>query len=134
VKIFDFPLAMFRSLPQCPVVSRNNQPIKTMTTSFSRFPTAELPETTPDAIGFFEAIALAGVEGEFVRIPAAVQRRHFGGTPFGKLGVKVTGCVCTTLRSVAYGCDFDRQEAYWSIADKAWRSTYDDQLTATFPR
>jgi hypothetical protein len=30
VKIFDFPLARFRFLPQCPVVSRNTPPTKTM--------------------------------------------------------------------------------------------------------
>jgi hypothetical protein len=105
-----------------------------MTTSFSNFKTASLPQTKPDPIGFFEAIWLAGLEGEFVRIPAATQRRHFGCTPFGKLGVKVENNTCTTLRSVAFGTDFDQQSAYWSMADKAWRSTHDDRLCPMFPR
>jgi hypothetical protein len=105
-----------------------------MITSFKSFPTVTLPTTKADPIGFFEAVALAGMEGRFIRIPSAVQRRHFGYAPFGKLGVKIEGCLCTTLRSVAYGCDFDRQEAYWSMADKAFRSTFDDRIMGTFPR
>ena len=105
-----------------------------MRTSFSKFKTATLPETKADEIGFFEAIKLSGNEGEFVRIPAATQRRHFGSTPFGKLAVKVVNNTCTTLRSVAFGCDYDQQSAYWSMADKAWRSTFDNNLTAQFPR
>jgi hypothetical protein len=105
-----------------------------MITSFSKFTTVELPETQADPLGFFEAIKLAGVEGQFVRIPAEVQRRHFGNVPFGKLGVCVENHTCTTLRSVAYGRDFDRQQAYWSQADRCWVSTFDDRLLKAFPR
>jgi hypothetical protein len=105
-----------------------------MTTSFSRFQTATLPETTADAIGFFEAIALAGLEGQRVRIPAAVQRRHFGNTPFGKLAVKVVNSTCQTIKAMDFGRDFDTQEAYWSMSDKAWRSTHSGEICKEFPR
>ncbi len=105
-----------------------------MTTSFSRFQTAALPETTADAIGFFEAIALAGLEKQYVRIPAATQRRHFGCTPFGKLAVRVENGVCRTIKAMDFGRDFDTQEAFWSMADKAWRSCFDARLLQSFPK
>ena len=105
-----------------------------MTTSFSKFQTATLPETTPDAIGFFEAIALAGLEKQFVRIPVATQRRHFGNTPFGKLAVKVENSTCRTIKAMDFGRDFDTQEAYWSMADKAWRSADGERILESFPK
>lgn len=105
-----------------------------MTTQFRKFQTAALPETTPDAIGFFEAVALAGLEKEYVRIPAATQRRHFGCAPFGKLAVRVESGTCRTIKAMAFGRDFDTQEAFWSMADKAWRSTYDATLLQSFPK
>ena len=109
-------------------------PFNSMTTSFSRFPTANLPVTTPDPLGFFEAIALAGLEGQFVRIPVAVQRRHFGNAPFGKLAVKVENAVCRTIKAMNFGRDFDTQEAFWSQADRAWCSTTTAEILTTFPR
>ena len=105
-----------------------------MTTSFSKFQTATLPETTADEIGFFEAIALAGLEKQYVRIPAATQRRHFGCTPFGKLAVRVENAVCRTIKAMDFGRDFDTQEAFWSMADKAWISVYDNRKLAAFPK
>jgi len=110
------------------------QPILTMTTSFSRFSTASLPETTADAIGFFEAVAIAGLEKQFIRIPATVQRRHFGNVPFGKLGVKIEGSKCQTIKAIDFGRDFDTQEAYWSMADKAWVSPHDNRVMQVFPK
>ena len=104
-----------------------------MTTAFRQFPTANLPKTTPDAIGFFEAIALAGLEEKYVRIPAATQRRHFGCVPFGRLGVRVENGVCRTIKAQDFGRDFDTCEAFWSMADKAWRSSNDDSLLTSFP-
>lgn len=105
-----------------------------MRTAFRQFPTASLPETKADPIGFFEAVAMAGLEGQFVRIPAAVQRRHFGAVPFGKLGVRVAndGAV-TTLRSVAFGRDYDEQTARWSQVDRQWFQA-DGHMTENFPR
>jgi len=105
-----------------------------MRTSYRNFQTATLPETTPDPIGFFEAIALAGLEKTYVRIPAATQRRHFGNAPFGKLAVRVENSTCRTIKAMDYGRDFDTQEAFWSMADRAWRSSYDARLLETFPR
>ena len=105
-----------------------------MTTQFRKFQTAALPETTPDAIGFFEAVALAGLEKEYVRIPAATQRRHFGCAPFGKLAVRVESGTCRTIKAMDFGRDFDTQEAVWSMADRARRSPYDATLLPSFPK
>lgn len=105
-----------------------------MTTSFSSYRIATLPETTADAIGFFEAIAIAGLEKQYVRIPAATQRRHFGCTPFGRLAVRVENGVCRTIKAMDFGRDFDTQEASWSMADKAWRSCFDGRLLQSFPK
>lgn len=105
-----------------------------MRTAYRKFKTASLPETKPDAIGFFEAVALAGLEGQYVRIPAATQRRHFGCAPFGKLAVKVESNRATTIKSMDYGRDFDKQTAYWSMAEKAWVSPVDHKIQSSFPK
>jgi len=105
-----------------------------MITAFSAFKTVTLPETTPDEIGFFEAVALAGFEKQYVRIPAAAQRRHFGCVPFGKLAVRVENGTCCTLKAMDFGRDFDSQEAFWSMADKAWRSSHDGRLLQAFSK
>ena len=105
-----------------------------MKTSFRSFPIASLPITTPDAIGFFEAIALAGLEKQYVRIPAATQRRHFGNVPFGRLAVRVENGTCRTIKAMDFGRDYDTQEAFWSMADRAWRSAFDASLLPSFPR
>ena len=105
-----------------------------MKTSFRHFPIATLPKTTPDEIGFFEAIALAGLEKQHVRIPAATQRRHFGCVPFGRLAVRVENGTCRTIKAMDFGRDYDTQEAFWSMADKAWRSSLDARLLPSFPR
>jgi hypothetical protein len=105
-----------------------------MKTAFKNFPTVTLPETTPDPIGFFEAIALAGLEKQYVRIPAATQRRHFGNVPFGRLGVRVENGVCRTIKAQDFGRDFDTAEAFWSMADNAWRSTHSAELLSSFPK
>ena len=104
-----------------------------MITSFRTFKTATLPETTPDALGFFEAVALAGLERQYIRIPTATQRRHFGGAPFGRLAVRVENGVCRTIKSKAFGHDYDCAEAFWSITDKGWRSSFDAALLSSFP-
>ncbi len=104
-----------------------------MKTTFKRFPFVTLPETLADPLGFFEAIALAGLEKQYVRIPAAIQRRYFGNAPFGKLAVNVEGNRCRTLKAMDYGRDFDTQEATWSQADRAWLGSGGEPLS-TFPR
>jgi len=54
--------------------------------------TTTITETysTPDAIGFAEGIALLGLEGKRLKVSYAVQRKHFGRTPFGKKEVCVS--------------------------------------------
>jgi hypothetical protein len=104
-----------------------------MTTAFRDFKIATLPETSPDEIGFFEAVALAGLEKQYCRIPVAIQRRHFGCAPFGRLAVRVENGVCRTVKSMDFGRDYDYCEAFWSMTDNAWRSSLDAGLLRSFP-
>jgi hypothetical protein len=115
-------------------LSANNTTHTAMMTAFKEFKIAALPETTADAIGFFEAVALAGLEKKYTRISADTQRRHFGCVPFGKLAVRVENGVCRTIKSQAFGHDYDTSEAYWSMSDNAWRSTLDGGLLRSFPK
>ena len=106
-----------------------NRPPHTMTTAFKAYKFADASRFkgyTADPIGFFEAVAIEGLEGEFFRIPAATQRRFFGRVVFGKLPVKVgkNGTV-TTLRSVAYGRDWNESRGFWSNADRCFLSPAD---------
>jgi hypothetical protein len=105
-----------------------------MTTTFRTFPTVTLSDTSSDEIGFFEAIAIAGLEKQYVRIPVATQRKHFGYAPFGKLAVRVENGVCRTIKCMDYGKDYDYAEAFWSMTDKTWRSSFDCSLLAFFPK
>lgn len=105
-----------------------------MITSFRAFPTVNLPDASADEIGFFEAIAIAGLEKQYVRIPVATQRKHFGYAPFGKLAVRVENGVCRTIKSMDYGSDYDYAEAFWSMTDKVWRSSFDESIYAFFPK
>lgn len=117
-------------------LSTEAKPNKNMTTAFRFFPSfTELPlESKHDAIGFFESIALSGLEGKFIRLSANLQRKFFGCVPFGRLGVKVEGGTCTTIKAMDYGRDFDTQSAYWSMADRKWVSPYDQRVMESFPR
>ena len=105
-----------------------------MKTSFREIKIEPLPLTRADALGFFEAVALAGLENKRFRVSSATQKRHFGCIPFGKLGITVKGPIVQTIKAMDFGRDFDTQEAYWSQADRAWRSTMDDRLLNQFPR
>jgi hypothetical protein len=46
-------------------------------------------ETPSDVLGFFEAVALAGLEHTEMKVSYAVQRKHFGKLVFGKKSVTV---------------------------------------------
>jgi len=85
----------------------NNQPTKKMTTAFRSIPTVTLAlGTTPDPLGFFESMIIGGFEGQFVRVSAASQKRHFcGTTPFGRRAIKFENGNVTIIRSVDFGRD-----------------------------
>jgi hypothetical protein len=72
-------------------------------------------------IGFFESIKLNDMEGKWLRIPAAIQRRHFGSVPFGKKAVKVAedGLV-TVFHTVAFGHDWEEQNVRWDSCNHCW--------------
>ena len=99
-----------------------------MKTEFSRFPWVRLVlHAKPDPLGFFEAIALSGHEGQFVRILASAQNYFFGARPFGKRAIKVEGNKITVIRSVDFGRDWDQQEYFWDQAGRCFRSTHDNR-------
>jgi len=100
----------------------NNQ---NMTTSFSNYKIAQLAPAKSDALGFFESVALSGVENQYIRVSAQDQRRYFGCTPFGKRAIKVCGSIVTVIRSVAFGTDWDEQSYQYSQADKSFMCASD---------
>jgi hypothetical protein len=86
-------------------------------------PAARFDGYTPDAIGFFEAMAIEGLEEQWVRIPASVQRKFFGKVVFGKLGVMVgKNGIVRTMRSVSFGTDWNESRGYYSVACKQFIS------------
>lgn len=108
-----------------------------MRTSYSETKIVTLPEAKADALGFFEAVALAGLEGEYFRMSADQQRKHFGNVPFGRLSIKVDkNGIVTARRSVAFGRDFDTQEGRWDQSAKCWVSAFSGLVYAgnVFPR
>jgi hypothetical protein len=52
-------------------------------------PVLSATETPADVLGFFEAVALAGLENVPMTVSYAVQRKHFGKLVFGKKRVLV---------------------------------------------
>lgn len=98
-----------------------------MITRYSTIPLVSLLATRNDAYGFFEAIALGGLENETVKIPVSEQRRFFNGhAPFGKRGVRVTlDGTCQVYRSVDFGRDFDIQAVRYDFFAGEWISAYD---------
>lgn len=106
-----------------------------MITTFKKFPfVTELPDTNQDPVGFFEAMKLADLEGKFVRIATKLQKRFFGCAPFGKLGVRISemGDV-TTLRSVAFGKDFEEITARYDCFEKNWFQVGNEQRYKKHP-
>ena len=97
-----------------------------MHTAFSQFKIVTLEVTKADAIGFFESVALAGLEGEWFRLSADQQRQFFGNVPFGRRALMVAkdGLV-SVIRSVAFGCDWDEQRGRWNAFEKCWCCAFD---------
>lgn len=76
---------------------------------------AEIPSwayegKTPSKYTFFEAVALAGLEGKRIRLRAEVQKALLGHPVFGKRAITVDGeqgSVISTI-AVCFGTDFER--------------------------
>jgi len=72
---------------------------------------ADVPEWTinpvPSALSFFEAIALAGLEGKSIRLSAETQRKLIGFPVFGKLKMRVQDGEVTLVKSVCFGTDYN---------------------------
>lgn len=92
-----------------------------MRTSFSEVKIVTIQATKADAIGFFESVALAGLEGEWFRVSAKQQREFFGNVPFGKRMVRVAkdGAV-SVMRCMDFGSDFDIQTVRFDHSCKRW--------------
>ncbi len=66
---------------------------------------------TPSRLTFFESIALAGLEGQWIRLSIGDQRATLGRNVFGKQEIKVDDCGNVKVRrSAAFGKDFELQE------------------------
>ena len=86
--------------------------------------TANFETFTPDALGFFEAVCLAGYENQWMVVPVKFQREFFKGSPFGKQRIKVNGenGMVTVVRTSGFGRDWEEQRVFWSQADQVWIS------------
>ena len=76
---------------------------------------ADIPPWTyqgksPSKYTFFEAVALAGLEGKRIRLDAATQKVLLGHPVFGKRAITVDGQAntVTCVISVCFGTDFER--------------------------
>jgi hypothetical protein len=80
----------------------NANPVK-----FNAIPAWTLP-TTPDSLALFECIALAGLEGQWIRLDAATQRAIMGANVFGKQQIRIDadGELCVR-RSTCFGTMFE---------------------------
>lgn len=77
---------------------------------------AEIPDwvkpATPDVPGFFSAICLASLEGQWFRLRVADQRALLGCAPFGKSALRSDGASVTITRTVCFGTDWDEHELH----------------------
>lgn len=77
--------------------------------------TPDLSGYTPDPTGFFESLAIEGLEGKWLRISYADQRRFFGKIVFGHRAVKVApDGLITIFKIQAFGKDFDLWDMLWN--------------------
>ncbi len=87
--------------------------------------TAEFEHGQNDPLGFFEAVCLEGLEGKWMIIPAALQRRFFGDVPFGRQRVKVGDAGLVTIcRTTSFGGDWEASKVIWNQSEECW--TYQD--------
>lgn len=70
---------------------------------------------TPGVLTFFESIALAGLEGQKIKLSADIQRTLLGGVVFGRREISVLpdGTVKCVI-STTFGLDYE--EATWSAS------------------
>jgi hypothetical protein len=58
---------------------------------------------------FMSALALADLEGKWVRISATQQMDFFNSAPFGKRAIFSDGVTVRAIRQVCFGADIDEQ-------------------------
>lgn len=73
---------------------------------FEEIPAWVLKGPPPGILTFFESIALAALEGKWIRLDADTQREILGFPVFGKQELKVeSGGTVTVRRSACFGLD-----------------------------
>ena len=81
-----------------------------MALTFAVIPAWALP-TAPHATALFEVAALAGIEGQWVRLDAATQRALMGFAVFGKQSIRVNADGTVTVsRSTCFGMDSEQHD------------------------
>jgi len=87
--------------------------------------TPDLSFYTADETGFFEAIAIEGLENQWVRVSYADQRRFFGKIVFGRRAIKISPDGQITLFKIqAFGHDFDTWTFRWNAFAKSFVATW----------
>jgi hypothetical protein len=86
-----------------------------------------IPEWTkpamPNAIALWETIALAGLEGKWIRLSAADQRAILGRVVFGKQEFMIDAdCEVVIRRSTCFGNDYEKQNYAPSVVKQALTS------------
>ena len=80
--------------------------------------------TSTNALGFFEYVALKGIEGKEFTMSYKQQREFFGYVPFGKKRITVRGSKVSVVWKVAYGQDWESLTFSWSQADHQWCDSF----------
>lgn len=83
-----------------------------------KLPTLTETISTPDAIGFFEGVALAGMEGVRMRVSHSVQRKHFGKIVFGKKAVTIKNATILLEYNAGY------TSTCWESVDSVYSATH----------
>jgi hypothetical protein len=87
----------------------------------NKLPVLSSTETPSDFLGFFEAVALAGLENRPFRMSYSAQRKHFNGkTPFGKKQIIVDGANVTITHCGGYDKTSYTEQYYtaWELNHK----------------
>lgn len=85
--------------------------------------TPDLAIYTPDPTGFFEAVAIEGLEGKWLRVSYADQRRFFGRIVFGRRAIMVMPDGQIKMFKIQdFGKDFDLWTFFYNAFDRVFYS------------
>jgi hypothetical protein len=84
----------------------------------AEIPVWAIDERTPDRYTVAAAFALAGFEGQWVRLTADSQRAVFGHNLFGKCKLMVDENGIMSVRSVCFGTDWSGVTLDWNGVER----------------